>query len=97
VGIVIRHYAPLHEVTMYQARCTNCGVTEDEYGDFSCMDSDMVICWVVENGGWFEGSDKLLCPECQRCEVCGSDRAHESDEHLVCEAHEGHDFTEVRM
>ncbi|AVP42369.1 hypothetical protein SEA_MISHA28_70 [Mycobacterium phage Misha28] len=35
---------------------------------------------------------ELLCPDCQRCEVCGSDKAYPIDEHLVCEQHEGHEF-----
>lgn len=36
---------------------------------------------------------ELLCKACQRCEVCGSDRAYViDDEHLVCADHEGHEF-----
>lgn len=38
---------------------------------------------------------ELLCPDCQRCEVCGSATAYVIDEgepHMVCESHESHDF-----
>ncbi|AEL98217.1 hypothetical protein PBI_BIGNUZ_54 [Mycobacterium phage BigNuz] len=35
---------------------------------------------------------ELICPNCQRCEVCGTAKAYPIDEHLVCEQHEGHDF-----
>lgn len=46
-------FEPLHEVTMYQARCTNCGTIEDDYGDFSAWsDSGTPIEQVCDNG-WF--------------------------------------------
>ncbi len=36
--------------------------------------------------------EELLCPKCQRCEVCGAEHAYEVNDHLVCEEHEGHEF-----
>ncbi|MDM3950335.1 hypothetical protein [Mycobacteroides abscessus] len=36
---------------------------------------------------------ELLCPDCQRCEVCGAMNPAEIDEHLVCVVHEAHDFS----
>lgn len=53
IGIRAPKYSPLREVTMYQARCTNCGLIVDDYGDFSCMDDDSVIN-EVRGRGWFE-------------------------------------------
>ncbi|MGH3953692.1 MAG: hypothetical protein ACRDTI_06615 [Mycobacterium sp.] len=35
---------------------------------------------------------ELLCPDCQRCEVCGAVNPTETDEHLVCADHKDHDF-----
>lgn len=35
---------------------------------------------------------ELLCPDCQRCEVCRAHQAYEIDDHLVCEDHEDHNF-----
>lgn len=103
-------FAPLQEVTLYQARCTSCGRLVEDYGDFSCMPADDVIN-EVRNLGWFERTRtepsprpdnphaklvhtvELLCPDCQKCEVCGADaRADELDEHLVCEDHADHEF-----
>lgn len=43
--------------------------------------------------GYRTVSLRLLCPKCQRCEVCGSENAYSvDDEHLVCEDHEDHVF-----
>ena len=39
--------------------------------------------------------DELLCPDCQRCEVCGLGCAYAMDDHLVCADHEDHDFSKV--
>ena len=50
---VERNFEPLVEVMMYQARCTNCGYVIDDYGDFSCMDDDSVVC-AARDSGWFE-------------------------------------------
>ncbi|WP_065286685.1 hypothetical protein [Mycolicibacter kumamotonensis] len=103
-------FEPVHEVTYYQARCTECGVIEDDYGDYSAWsDAGTAIDNVCDND-WFaiyepDGSTtvtgrpaqvltKLLCPQCQHCEVCGNERAYAVDEHLVCEEHEDHEFTE---
>ncbi|NKR89737.1 hypothetical protein GS894_03100 [Rhodococcus hoagii] len=36
---------------------------------------------------------ELLCPDCQKCDVCKSPHAYEVDDHLVCQDHEDHDFT----
>lgn len=90
------NYAPLREVTMYQARCTECGTVVDDYGDFSAWaDPDTPRNSVVENDGWFERFVNnelvdLLCPTCQRCDVCGADDAHDvnGDERLLCADHE---------
>lgn len=38
---------------------------------------------------------ELLCPDCQRCEVCRANQAYEIDDHLVCEDHEDHNFHPV--
>ncbi|SLC01141.1 hypothetical protein [Mycobacteroides abscessus] len=37
---------------------------------------------------------ELLCPECQRCEVCGALAPAEIDEHLVCVDHKAHAFAD---
>lgn len=103
VRMTERNYEPLHEVTMYQARCTDCGTIEDDYGDFSAWaDPDIPRNSVVENDGWFERFEgnqlvALLCPKCQKCEVCGADDAHDvnDDGHLICGDHEEHDFSAV--
>lgn len=93
-------YEPLHEVTMYQARCTSCGYIEEDYGDFSAWGQpDIPVTDVVDNRDWFalsvEGEVKvLLCPDCCQCEVCGSEECYSADGHLVCEDHEGHDWKE---
>jgi hypothetical protein len=97
-----KSFPPLNKVTMYQARCTTCGYIETDYGDFSAWEQpDIPVTDVVENIGWFVRYDnsfdpvELLCLDCQSCEVCGSDRAYEHDDHLVCDEHEGHDFAVV--
>lgn len=100
IGETMGNYPALHEVTMYQARCTNCGHIETEYGDFNAWgDPDTPRHDVVENLDWFEvfkdgAAEMLLCPDCQHCEVCGSPRAYGIDDHLVCDEHEDHDFTQ---
>lgn len=38
---------------------------------------------------------ELLCPDCQRCEVCGAMSPAEIDEHLVCVEHEDYDFSDA--
>ncbi|WP_078344044.1 hypothetical protein [Mycobacteroides chelonae] len=38
---------------------------------------------------------ELVCPDCQRCEVCGALNPAEIDEHLVCVNHEDHNFRPV--
>lgn len=93
----VRNFEPLHQVAMYQARCTNCGVVEDDYGDFAAWsDPDMPVTQVVENYCWAQlaGTDELLCPQCQSCAVCGHlpGFAHEDGKHVVCADHEVHDF-----
>lgn len=95
-----RSFEPIHEVTMYQARCTNCGAIEEDYGDYSCWgEPDIPITDVVENHGWaqLDETDELLCTDCQNCAVCSSPNAyaHEDGKHVVCDDHEDHDFTEV--
>lgn len=37
---------------------------------------------------------ELLCPACQKCEICG-ESGYQMDDHLVCDEHEDHDFTVV--
>ena len=50
-----RNYAPVHEVTMYQARCTHCGRVETDYGDYTAMgDPHAPIEQVTEFWGWWE-------------------------------------------
>lgn len=105
------NYPSVNEVTMYQARCTTCGVIQDEYGNFSAY-GDFQNCLddVVNNSDWFArwtyipapttdnprnriGTlEDLLCPNCQRCEVCNSEHCYEHDGHLVCDEHEDHIF-----
>lgn len=38
---------------------------------------------------------ELLCPDCQRCEVCGAVNPTETDGHLVCVDHEDYDFSDA--
>lgn len=79
-------YPAVHEVTMYQARCTNCGHIEDDYGDYAAWaDFATPLEVVTENRGWLaiykpvaskseypaRQLDQLLCPGCQTCAVCG--------------------------
>lgn len=98
-----RNFEPVHEIAMYQARCTSCGYIVEEYGDFSAWgDPDTPRNDVVENCEWFERFENgellyLLCPKCQKCDVCGADDAHDvnGDDHLVCVDHEDHDFAAV--
>lgn len=104
-----RNFDPEHRVDMWQARCTNCGLIVDDYGDFSAWsDADTPRNDVVGNSGWFERwvvdskvdgkvqshLEELLCPECQECEICSGKPAYDADgDHLVCKEHEDHDFT----
>ncbi|WP_341513663.1 hypothetical protein AAC389_15780 [Rhodococcus qingshengii] len=37
---------------------------------------------------------ELLCPACQKCEICG-ESGYQMDDHLVCGEHEDHDFTDA--
>ncbi|BCF84553.1 MULTISPECIES: hypothetical protein [Rhodococcus] len=37
---------------------------------------------------------ELLCPACQKCEICG-ESGYQMDDHLVCDEHEDHDFTDA--
>lgn len=93
-------FSSVHEVTYYQARCTECGRVEDDYGDFSAWgDPEMPHEVVTSHSDWFSphrvGFVVLLCPDCQRCEVCGNEQAYEVGDHLVCDEHEDHDFAET--
>jgi hypothetical protein len=104
---VTRNYEPEHPVTLYQARCTNCGYIEDDYGEFSAMGAGQAIEAVTDYMDWFarwvvdsreagtvkSHMEELLCPKCQRCEVCNAEKAYPIDgDHLVCEDHEDYDF-----
>lgn len=96
-----RKFEPINEVTMYQARCTNCGTIEDDYGDFSAWgDKDIPVTDVVENQCWLQldDTDELLCPACQSCAVCGTGGgyAHDDGKHVVCGDHEDYDFDKLR-
>lgn len=37
---------------------------------------------------------ELLCPACQKCEICG-EKGYQMDDHLVCDEHEDHDFADA--
>jgi hypothetical protein len=86
-----RNFDPEHRVDMWQARCTNCGYIETDYGDHAAWsDADIPRTQVVENWDWFERwvidsrengkveshLEELLCPDCQECEVCGGKHAY---------------------
>lgn len=60
-------FDPVHEIPMYQARCTSCGLIVDDYRDFSgWSERDMPIEVVVDHHGWKRNGDtELLCPNCQ--------------------------------
>ncbi|MFN3005124.1 hypothetical protein [Mycolicibacterium wolinskyi] len=103
----------LHPVTYYQAECTGCGTIVDDYYEYSAVEDPIEwvrenldwfertrsepaptpelpqreICHTVE----------LLCPGCQKCEICGAEHAYEVDEHLVCDEHEDHDFAAAEL
>ena len=63
-----RNYAPVHEVTMYQARCTHCGRVETDYGDYTAMgDPHAPIEQVTEFWGWWEVVE--WTPDPNRAEV----------------------------
>lgn len=90
----------IHEVTYYQAKCDGCGTVEDDYGDYTAFGDPGTVIDHVLDADWFrkvaaDGAETLLCPECQRCEVCESKHAYPVDDHLVCEDHEDHDFPAV--
>jgi hypothetical protein len=101
-----RNFGPLHEVTMYQARCTNCGTIIDDYDDYVAFtEPETVIEWAQDYYFWkltrvfrykFSG-DELLCTECQKREVCQSKPARYDGDHSVCAAHEDHDFDAPAM
>lgn len=97
-----RKFEPIHEVTMYQARCTNCGFIQTDYEEYAgWAEESTSIEWVVDYCGWFRSSDwpptELLCTKCQECAVCGGKPCYLSDDgkHVLCEAHEDHDFMSV--
>ncbi|MBI3226605.1 MAG: hypothetical protein HYZ39_16280 [Mycolicibacterium cosmeticum] len=88
-------YSAVHEITMYQARCTNCGHIEDDYGDFAAWTEFQTSLEIVtENRGWLavykpldskfgelvRQLDQLLCPECQTCAVCGKTPCYPHDD-----------------
>lgn len=58
----------LHPVTVWQAKCSECGYIEDDYGDFTAMDAVGVIV-EVQAGGWELEGDRLVCDSCQYKEV----------------------------
>ena len=98
-----RNFEPVAEITMYQARCTECGIAYDS-GDtiVAWMDETTAIEQASEYGEWFAewlGNSvvRLLCRGCQVCEVCGSGDAYDIDDHLVCEDHEDHDFEIAKL
>ena len=62
----------LHPVTAWQAKCSLCGYIEDDYGDFTAMDSVGVVEEVLA-GGWVLEGDRLVCDLCQGK---GADHAH---------------------
>ncbi|BBX30504.1 hypothetical protein B7435_30070 [Mycolicibacterium peregrinum] len=115
IAVVAPKYQAVHQVTMYQARCTSCGTVEEDYGDFGALrDAGDAISHVVADG-WFERTRneagqradgtpcivvhtvELLCPNCQKCEICDNAKAHpdEEGEHMVCQQHENHVFEEA--
>lgn len=58
----------LHPVTMWQAKCSECGYIQDDYGDFTAMDAVGVI-EQVQYGGWVLEDDRLVCDSCQEKEA----------------------------
>lgn len=66
--MTVRNYDPVKVVAYYQARCTNCGTVEDDYGDYTAYgDKSTPVSEVVECYDWLEidDTDELLCPDCQ--------------------------------
>lgn len=62
-----RKFEPEHRIDMYQARCTNCGYIETEYGDYSGFD-DVQSCIDVLEDQWFatyryEPAPRPDCPQ----------------------------------
>ncbi len=83
----------IREVAMYRAECDVC--SEGVEGEFyAWTDRDSAVA-DVEAFDWFTASGRLVCPDCMKCEVCGG-RGYPDDDHLVCEDHEGHDFTKAQ-
>lgn len=58
----------LHPVTAWQAKCSQCGYIEDDYGDFTAMSAVDVVDEVLD-GGWVLEDDRLVCDQCQRKEI----------------------------
>ena len=87
----------INEVTYYQVQCDSCG-TNETGSDYSAWACDGTAIDDAVNHEWFNRwpDPYLLCPKCQKCEVCGA-QGYEVDEHLVCEDHEDHEFSEVRQ
>ena len=78
----------IHEVTYYQAKCDGCGYIEDDYGDFSAMAHAESVFELLDDWATYQ---RDLCPDCQKCEVCG-ERGYETGDHIVCDEHEDHNF-----
>lgn len=97
------------EVTFYSVFCDRCkegyeGGEFTAWGEESHAIDDAVeyadwfARWVpngklTSNGYPAHDLAELICPGCQKCEVCGSDDAYEANDHLVCQGHEDHDFS----
>jgi hypothetical protein len=67
-----RNFEPVREVTMYQARCTSCGLVVEEYGDYAGFgDREAPIDFVVDDAEWVRNwdTDELFCPACAPKEV----------------------------
>lgn len=86
----------IKEVTMYQAICDECKNGHESSCGSTCWPDES---WAIEQAGyddWFYDSkiNRVLCPGCQKCEVCG-ESGYEINDHLVCDNHEDHDFAEA--
>jgi len=83
----VTNFPPVHEVTYYQARCTNCGLIMDSYGEYTAWsDPDSPVSEARDICDWYQSDDAetLLCRQCQICTEC--DGSPDDD-------HEDHDFT----
>jgi len=79
-----RNFDPVHQVTYYQARCTNCGTIVDSYGDYSAWDDPHApIREVVDCHDWWQSVDgeTLLCRACQICAQCQGSPDDDHDDH----------------